>query len=320
MTTSSGSREIIEFKDKEEWLSLRDNDITSTATAALFGLSPYATEFEIYHEKKYGTKKDFKVTDRMEKGDRLEQAIAVEIAMQEGFTDLKPFKTYMRIPEFNIGSSFDYEAIDKTGSPILIEIKAVDYFIHRDQWSEDEAPPHIEVQTQHELLVADRFERACIVACTGIYDYYPVYRERDHSMGAAITKRILNFWNDVKNGNEPDVNYEMDAEVINAMFPNIRPEPDDRTEDKDFCDLLRRFDLANMKKNEFEKQAKSLKAEIHHKLGDAPAAFTERYKVTSGRTKDNPGNEVTQDMVGTIQGKRKGFRQCLVKDIIGVKE
>lgn len=311
------TRETIEFGDREAWLELRGHDITSTATAALFGLSPYQTEFELYHEKKHGVKKDFKVTDRMEKGDRLEWAIAEEVARQEGFTDLKPFKTYMRIPGERIGSSFDYEAIDAEGNPILIEIKAVDYFIYRDQWTDDEAPPHIEIQVQHELEVADRFDRACIVACTGIYDYNPVYRDRDRKMGKAIRKRIAKFWKDVEDGNEPDVNYERDADVINAMFPNIRPEPEDRTGDDEFESLLTRYDLAASQEREFKKKKDAIKAEIHHKLGDAPAAFTERYKVTAGRTKDTPDREAKP---GEIIKGRKGYRQCLVKDLTSVKK
>lgn len=313
------TRETIEFTDRDAWLELRGHDITSTATAALFGLSPYQTEFEVYHEKKHGIKPEFKVTDRMEKGDRLEAAIAAEVARQEGFTDLKPFKTYMRIPGERIGSSFDFEAIDRDGKPILIEIKAVDYFQYKEKWSEDEAPPHIEIQLQHELLVANRFDRACIVACTGIYDYIPLYRDRDHAMGKAIRKRISKFWRDVEQGNEPDVNYERDAAVIDAMFPNQRKEPEDWTDNDDFQALLDRYSMADMQAKEFDKQKKALKAEIHHIMGEASEVFTERYKVKAGRTKDNPGKEITQDMVGTVTGKRNGYRQMLLTDTMEVK-
>lgn len=311
------TRETIQFNDRDAWLKLRGQDITSTMSAALFGLSPYQTEFEIYHDKKNGIKPEFKVTDRMEKGDRLEAAIAEEVARQEGVTDLKPFKTYMRIPGERIGSSFDFEAVDKDGNPILIEIKAVDYFQWKEKWTEEEAPPHIEIQCQHELEVADRFDRVLIVACTGIYDYHPIYRERDRAMGQAIRKRIAKFWRDVEAGNEPEVNYERDAAVINAMFPNLRPEPEDWTGREDMEDLLRRYDLASAQEKEFKKQKDAIKAEVHHMLGDAPSAFTERYKVTAGRTKDTPDRVAEPGEV--IKG-RKGYRQCLVKDLTATKK
>jgi len=306
------TRETIQFNSPEEWLNLRGKDITSTASSALFGLSPYQTEFEVYHFHKNKIKPEFKVTDRMEKGNRLEAAIAEEVALQEGWTDLKPFKVYMRIPGERIGSSFDFEAIDRDGSPLLVEIKAVDYFRFKDTWSEDEAPPHIEIQCQHELLVADRFPRVAIVACTGIYDYRVIYRDRDIAMGEAIRKRVAKFWQDVKEGNEPAINYERDAEVIKAMFPNLRPEPVDMTDDAVLEDVLARYELAAMQEREFAKAKDAAKAEIHHRLGNAAVAFTERYKVTAGKTKDTPDRVAEPGEV--IKG-RKGYRQCLVKQI-----
>jgi predicted phage-related endonuclease len=306
------TRETIHFNSPEEWLSLRGKDITSTASSALFGLSPYQTEFEVYHLHRNQIKPEFKVTDRMEKGNRLEAAIANEVALQEGWTDLKPFKVYMRIPGERIGSSFDFEAIDKDGNPLLVEIKAVDYFRYKDTWTEDEAPPHIEIQCQHELLVADRFPRVAIVACTGIYDYRVIYRDRDIAMGEAIRKRVAKFWHDVADGNEPAVNYERDAEVIKAMFPNLRPEPVDMTDDDVLERVLARYELAAMQEREFAKAKDAAKAEIHHRLGNAAVAFTERYKVTAGKTKDTPDRVAEPGEV--IKG-RKGYRQCLVKQI-----
>lgn len=308
------TRETIEFGSKDEWLGLRGKDVTSTQSAALFGLSPYMTKFELYHEKKNGIKKEFKVTDRMEKGDRLEAAIAAEIALQEGFSDLKPFKTYMRIPELRLGSSFDFEAIDKNGKPILIEIKGVDYFQYKEKWTEDEAPAHIEIQTQHEMLASGRFDRACIVACTGIWDYHPIYRDRDTDVENAIVKATRQFWHEVSSGIEPPVDYARDQAVIDAMFPGCKDEPEDWTGDEEMESLLRRYDIAGMQEKEFKKQKDAIKAEIHHKLGDAKAAFTDRYKVTAGRTKD--GKDRVAEPGEVIKG-RKGYRQCLVKEIGG---
>ena len=306
------TRQIIDFKTEQEWLDLRGHDITSTASAALFGLSPYQTEFEIYHLHKNKIKPEFSATERMRLGNALEEAIATEVARREGWTDLKPFKVYMRIPDERIGSSFDFECLDKDGQPLLVEIKAVDYFQWKEKWTEDEAPPHIEVQCQHELLVADRFPRVAIVACTGIYDYHVIYRDRDNAMGEAIRKRVAKFWRDVEQGNEPKVDYERDGEVIKAMFPNLRPDPIDMTDDPDFENLLTKHELASMQAKEFKKQQDALKAEIHHKLRDAPLAYTERFKVTAGMTKDTPDREA---VAGEIIKGWKGYRQCLVKRV-----
>ena len=47
-------RQIIRPATEEEWLALRDLDVTSTMASALYGLSPYLTEYELYHERKVG--------------------------------------------------------------------------------------------------------------------------------------------------------------------------------------------------------------------------------------------------------------------------
>lgn len=44
--------EIIQITSEAQWLGERKKDITSTEIPALYGLSPYKTEFELFHEKR----------------------------------------------------------------------------------------------------------------------------------------------------------------------------------------------------------------------------------------------------------------------------
>lgn len=297
----------------EEWLEYRKPDITSTDTAALFGLSPYKTKFELYHKHVNGIEVPFDVNERMKKGNALEFAVAKLAAEQEGWTELKPLKDYCRIPSERIGSSFDCEAIDSDGKPLLVEIKLVDFFRYKDTWIDDQAPEHIEVQVQHELELADRFERAAIVAWTGAYDCNVLYRDRDRDMGKAIRSAVGKFWKLCASGKDPQPDYTRDEKVI-AMMYRGEGEVLDATDDSEIESLLVRYDVANSQKKEFTKQVDAIKAEIHHKLGDHSSAYTQRYKVTAGRTKD--GKDRVAEPGEVIKG-RKGYRQCLVKQISG---
>ena len=99
------ARETINITSEAQWLDLRREDITSTMVPALFGLSPYTTRFELYHAKASGIEVPFKSNERVEKGKRMEAAIAHEAALQEGWTDLKPLDDYIRIPGRRAGSS-----------------------------------------------------------------------------------------------------------------------------------------------------------------------------------------------------------------------
>ena len=297
---------------REDWLEYRKPDITSTDTAALFGLSPYKTRFELYHKHASGIILDFKESDRMRKGTKLEAGIAELAAEQEGWTDLDPFKDYMRLPELRIGSSFDFIAMHK-GKRILVEIKLVDPFRYRDMWIDGQAPDHIEIQAAHEMMVAD-VDQIAIVAWTGGYDANVIYRDRDPEMEAGMIATIAQFWADVVARNEPAPDFARDEATIAAMFRALRQSPADMA-DAGIDDLVTAYELAAMQAREFDKRTSEIKAELHFKLGDIAEAFTNVYKVKAGWTKDTEGTEVTAGMVGQRIGARKGYRRLDIKKL-----
>jgi len=104
------NREILSFESEAEWLAMRDKDLTSTEAAALFGCSPYATAYELFHRKRGQLVVEFETNDRMVWGNRLETAIALGIAEDHGLI-VEPFKVYARIPELRMGSSFDFKIV-----------------------------------------------------------------------------------------------------------------------------------------------------------------------------------------------------------------
>lgn len=311
------AREVITITSEAQWLDLRREDITSTMVPALFGLSPYTTRFELYHAKASGIEVPFKSNDRVEKGKRMEAAIAHEAALQEGWTNLKPLDDYIRIPGRRAGSSFDFECMDADGNPLLVEVKMVDFFRHRDLWVDDQAPEHIEIQGQWQLEVADRFPRVAIVAWAGTYDCNVYYRDRDRDMGAAMMTATDAFWADVDAGREPEPDFARDEDVIARMNRQLREQPADMTADQDFDLLLARYEREKQQASEFDALAKATKAEIHYRLADAPAAFTARYKITAGWTKDTPPRPAEP---GYMIPGRAGYRQCLVKNLMEGKK
>ena len=67
-------------KSKEEWLSLRHENINSTEVSALFGCSPYQTLYELWHIKKGNLKDSFVDNERVKWGTRLQDSIAMGIS------------------------------------------------------------------------------------------------------------------------------------------------------------------------------------------------------------------------------------------------
>ncbi len=313
--------QIITPDDFDHWLKLKTEDVSSTEVSALFGISPYSTEFELWHQKASGEIFTLEDNDRMYCGRMLEDTIAKMVSEQLGIK-VAPLKTYHRHDTCpKMSSSFDYEIIEiPFGSGLhkmnpnlkgrgLLEIKNVDSLIYRDEWFDDEAPPHIEAQVQHQLEV-EKVEWALIVALVGGNRMKIILRERDHDMGQAICRRVTEFWASVDSGVAPEPNFERDADFIMSMYDNDCGEPMDISDDIGLRSLVISFKELRDHYNLLEKATTAIKAEVLHRVGDASALVTnDGLTVNLTLTKSTMPTTITQDMVGTEQGGRKGWRQ-----------
>lgn len=220
-------REIITPKDKEHWLAERAKDLTSTEVSALFNISPYATALEVWHRKKSNYVTTLEENERMKWGNRLEASIANGIAEDNGWTVL-PLKDYMRIPELRIGASFDYGIYRMPGILAeLLEIKNVDALQYLEKWGEDdngnlEAPPHIELQLQHQMLVSG-VKSGYIGALVGGNSVNLIKREADPAIQTAILKKTAAFWHSIDHNIEPEPDFEKDSAFIISMMQTSKP-------------------------------------------------------------------------------------------------
>lgn len=230
------TRSVLHYTSEAEWLAARAQDLTSTEIAALFGCSPYTTEYEL-HFKKGGElpADDFTANERMKWGNRLETAIALGIAEDHGLI-VDPFKCYIRIPELRLGSSFDFKIVGlaegytgpqamrdmfREHGPGIMEVKNVDGLAFRRTWIEDgetiEAPPHIEFQAQHQLEVAD-LNWSVIAPLVGGNTPKPIIRVRDLDVCAAIRERATAFWQRRDAGTPPAPDFTKDGDTIAALY------------------------------------------------------------------------------------------------------
>jgi putative phage-type endonuclease len=204
---------------REDWLKLRTEDITSTEIAALFSLSPYKTALEVYAEKSGKLSDSFKESERTKWGNLLQDAIASGVAEDKGLT-IQKRTCYTRITERRIGASFDFEIIGDPRGPGILEIKNVDSLVFRNSWSEFdgvvEAPSHIELQLQHQLLVSG-FKWGIIAALVGGNTLKLIEREANPALQNTILDTVARFWVAVDEGKAPAPIYPRDAAVITRM-------------------------------------------------------------------------------------------------------
>lgn len=307
--------EIIPFTTEDAWLAQRTRDVTSTESAALFGMSPYVTAFDLWHRKRSGNVPEFKSNDRMKWGNRLEAAIAHGIAEEQGW-EIRPMKEYMRDPDARMGSSFDF-VITNLGEPVHLEIKNVDYLAFRDGWIEHddgsmEAPEHIEMQVQHQMAVSG-FKRAFIGAFVGGNRGVVIERERDEDVIKAIRAKVAEFWRTVDAGQEPDPVMPDDAEVVIRL--NQYAEPGkvlDASNDAEITRLVTEYKALCAQRDNLKDDAEVAKAALLKAIGDAEKVLVEGFSISAGMIADTPPTLITADMVGQTYGGRKGYRNLRI--------
>lgn len=324
------NREILTFETEEQWLAMRDQDLTSTEAAALFGCSPYATVYELFHRKTGQLVVEFESNDRTRWGNRLEAAIAYGIAEDLGLV-VEPFKVYARIADLRMGSSFDFKIVglaenytgeDETyrdlfrdNGPGIMEVKNVDGLQFKRAWIADgqimEAPPHIELQVQHQQEVAD-LEWTVIAPLVGGNTPVPFVRMRDRQIGAAIREKVAEFWRMVDSGKAPAPDYAVDADTIGRLLLNANGETVDMSDNNRLAELVALHEQASATYKDAETSKKAIKAEILDIIGPNAKVMLNGCYISASTTKDSPGTLIEAHMIGQRIGGRKGYRNMRV--------
>ncbi len=280
--------ETIQPKDEKHWLELRRKDVTSTEVAALFGLSPYMTAYELWHRKHDNLEVAFDVNERMKWGTRLQDSIAAGIA-EDYDIRVRPMKEYMRIAELRMGSSFDFKynyKMDAEDSPPLgiLEIKNVDSLAFKDGWVIDgdnvEAPAHIEIQVQHQMAVSG-VEHALIGALIGGNRVVLIKREPDQEVVAAIKKRIREFWDSVRNNIEPKPDFSKDSDFIARLYSFAEPGKIFNADER-VSRLAMGYKQAAREAKEATEKKDAAKAEILTLIGSAEKVLGDKFSISAG--------------------------------------
>lgn len=284
--------------NEEHWLGLRATDLTSTDVAALFGLSPYKTAFELWHEKSGNDPAEFSDNDRMLWGRRLQDAIAQGIADDVGLI-ARPMTEYMRIDGLRLGSSFDwaiegvrddspFAATFAAHGPGILEIKNVDWLAFKRGWVIDkdfvEAPAHIEVQTQHQQLISGR-RWSIIGALVGGNRYELLERLADDEVHRGILSRAADFWRSIDANDPPPPVMPDDADAVIALHQFAEPgKLLDARDDAELATLLRQYQRLGLDEKVASESRKVIKAEILTRIGDAEKVLTAAGKISASIT------------------------------------
>jgi predicted phage-related endonuclease len=234
---------------RQEWLALRQDDLTASEAGALFGVHKYTTARKLAHDKAYGEVQD-RSNAVLRRGQVMEPAVAEAIVID---TPLRPRRCehYLRArandPYVRMGATMDYDlhvlADELVHCPqtragalaagwdqrlgetlyLSIECKSVDSSVFEREWSAGPPPYHlIQVAQQALLAGADGGLVACLVEnFTKDLFLYPVPRRPDFEM--RLIEEARAFWGRFETGEEAPL-VALDNSFMATYFPPIENE------------------------------------------------------------------------------------------------
>lgn len=249
-------------------------------------------------------------------GTFLESGIANWAAHRWGMTIEKVTDYFIADDCPGMGASLDF--ITDAGIPIEIKWSA-----YGDGWEYDgevitSAPENYILQVQHQM------------ACTGAeYGWLIALLRneprrmkipRNENIINAIKAKVTEFWASVREGTEPPVDFENDAEAVVRLLDFVPIS--DITLGEEHAHLFQKYlEMASL-----EKQAKAKKDEAKTELlalsiGEMKKLNTSQekavvkcgdHKMSISTVKGSVGTEITAEMVGQFYGARTGYKKVTV--------
>ncbi len=214
----------IAITDDAQWRALRHKHIGGSDIAALFGLSPYTTQFALWHEKAGTVPERDADNQKTQWGKLIEPLIAQELGRTLNWR-LERSKTYWSDGK-GLGCTLDFDVFDHQWGPGIVETKVVfDYADYKRDWSDDRAPPNYELQAQHQMLVTGRPWCAIQVWIAQTATMAPaLIRKPIADVQAEIVKRVEAFWKSIAEKKMPDpTGTEAEWAILKAIWPERAP-------------------------------------------------------------------------------------------------
>ena len=167
----------------------------------------------------------------------------------------------------------------------MLEIKNVDSLIFKENWIiEDgelvEAPPHIELQLQHQLMVSG-IDKGYIGALIGGNKIKVIERKRDEEIISSIEKKIKSFWRSIEENREPSPDFQKDADFITRLYAHSKHDTTIASTNE-IQELAQSYKDAHEKEKEYTAAKKAIKAQLLTLIGDNEKVLGDGFTISAG--------------------------------------
>lgn len=294
----------------------RARHVGGSEVAALFGMSPWLTHFELWHRKagniatpEFNAVADDGTPDneRIYWGVRLEAAIIEAAKERFGYADRPPADPPLT-NGYGLGGHPDRRVICPQRGAGVIETKMVDW-LERKKWG-DEPPLHYLLQgnTYAGLDGVDWFDMLVLVGGNKLERFQYEFRPK---LYAETEKRVAAFWEAVAAGTPPPADFTRDGVALKELYAEQGEEVADLVGDNRAAIAAAEYLKAAADERDAKKRKEAAQAEILEKLKDAAVGMADGFIIRATKVAAIPDREAE---AGEIIKGRKSYRRFTVKE------
>jgi hypothetical protein len=288
--------QIIRPADRGAWLAARNFDVTASVAAAVFGVHPYVTPYQLWAIKTGRLSPEpEEESEAMERGNLLEPVVVEMIRRRhpDWTVTYGNDRAYFRNPELRIGATPDafVDRPDRYGTT-LCQIKTASESAFRDHWLDPETgeivpPTWIAVQAITEATLtgcASACVAVVVITWRGTLQLHIVDVPIHLRLWKRLVDKVAEFWAMVDSGKEPDPDWSRDGAAVLDVYRESQPERRDLTGDPDIDATVERYLDAKATATAATRILDDLRPRIVRALGPAEVGETTRWEISARTT------------------------------------
>jgi len=196
----------------------RKSGIGGSDAAAVVGLSPFKTPFQLYCEKRGEVPENEEETLAMKFGTLLEEPIVSHYCDVTGRQVRRQPMTAHTDHPFML-ANIDRQILKDPRGPGILEVKTTNEWSGRGIHTENDIPDHYFIQAQHYLAVYG-YDWASLAILIGGQRFVWFDVQREQAVIDELIRQEAAFWERVQAGNPPPIDgSERTGELIKRMYP-----------------------------------------------------------------------------------------------------